>query len=342
MPRAAQVSDLVGTGGASPTYSVVIPCYKSSRTIGELIARLGDVFGQMAASYEIVAVDDASPDAETWPAILDAAKQRPVRAFQLTRNFGRTAAVLCGMQRARGRWIVVMDDDLQHEPEEIPKLAAMRAHDVVVADFPFDERHHTLSQRLTSRLRSWFDFKILGKPRHIRMSPFIMIKGDIARMMLASNHQHPYMPAILLHVTRDIVAVHVAHAPRKDGQSNFGFVKRLKLFSNLVFNNSSLLLRAVATAGAGFAGLAVLVAFYLIVLRAFSTRYVPGWTSIAVIQLFIGGAILLALGIIGEYLIRIIQLGEQRPTYFVRAHYESGDGTADSRVVRDNEPAQLK
>jgi glycosyltransferase involved in cell wall biosynthesis len=160
----------------------------------------------------------------------------------LTRNFGRTAAVLCGFERARGQWIIVMDDDLQHRPEVIPELAKMREHDAVIADFPYHERHHSISQRVTSRLKNRLDGVILDKPRHIRMSPFIMIKAQIAKMMLGSNQRHPYFPARLFYVTRDIASVRASHAPRKIGRSNFGFLARLKMFSNLIFNNSTILL----------------------------------------------------------------------------------------------------
>lgn len=313
---------------AGPAYSIVIPCYNCSATIGELFVLLDDVFGRMGSSYEIVAIDDASTDGATWRAIIAAARGRPVRAFQLTRNFGRTAAVLCGLERARGKNIIIMDDDLQHRPEDIPKLAEWSGHDAVVADFPYGERHHSVSQRLTSWLRDWFDTRILGKPRHIRMSPFIMIREQIARMMLQANQQHPYLPALLLHVTRDIVSVHASHAPRMAGRSGFGFGRRVGLFSNLIFNNSAILLRAVAVAGALFACLAILAACYFAVIRPTAQRHVQGWTSIFVIELFIGGSILLSLGIMGEYLARIVRLGEHRPAYFVRASYEESGETS--------------
>lgn len=323
----------------APAYSVVIPCYNSSATVGELFVLLDDAFGRMGSSYEILAIDDASTDGSTWQAIIAAANGRPVRAFQLTRNFGRTAAILCGLERARGESIVIMDDDLQHRPEDIPKLAEQSGHDAVVADFPYGERRHSVSQRLTSWLRDRFDTRILGKPRHIRMSPFIMIRAPIARMMLQANQQYPYLPALLLHVTRDIVSVHASHAPRKAGRSGFGFGRRLGMFSNLIFNNSAILLRAVAMIGALFAALAILAACYFAVVRLTAQRYLQGWTSIVVIELFMGGLILLSLGIMGEYLARIVRLGERRPAYFVRASYEVGGGAETQDMERQQSGA---
>jgi glycosyltransferase involved in cell wall biosynthesis len=322
-PSAARMHDqLAGRVSTRPLYSVVIPCFNCKVTISQLVGRLVEVFARLQSSYEIIAVDDGSPDPETWPAILAAANGRPMRAFRLTRNFGRTAAVLCGMEQARGVWVITMDDDLQHRPEDIALLAAVTEHDAVVADFPFHKRHHTLAQRLTSRIKSWFDYKALGKPRQIRMSPFIMIRADIVRMMLQSRTPHPFIPALLFHVTRDVVAVPASHAPRENGNSQFNFRKRLQLFSNLLINNSSILLRGIALFGIGAAVLSLAVALYLMAMRLTSENYVPGWTSLSVIELFMGGMTLITLGVIGEYLVRIIQLAERRPAFFVRAYHE--------------------
>jgi glycosyltransferase involved in cell wall biosynthesis len=308
---------------ASPEYSVVIPCFNCKHTIDELLSRLAGVFARLQRAYEVIAVDDGSPDPDTWPAILAAAKGNPVRAFRLTRNFGRTAAVLCGMEQARGRWVITMDDDLQHRPEDIPRLISVVDHDAVVANFAFSERYHTLSQRLTSHIKGWFDYKLLGKPPHIQMSPFIMIRGDIVRMMLRSRTPYPFIPALLFHVTRDIVAVPATHAPRRNGRSQFGFGKRLRLFSNLLINNSSILMRAFALFGIGAAALSLALACYFVIMRIISENYVPGWTSLSVIELFMGGLILITLGVIGEYLVRIVQLAERRPAFFVRVEHDA-------------------
>jgi dolichol-phosphate mannosyltransferase/undecaprenyl-phosphate 4-deoxy-4-formamido-L-arabinose transferase len=307
---------------ALPEFSVVIPCFNCKLTIEELLGRLAEVFARLQRTYEVILVDDGSPDPETWPAIVAAAQAKPVRAFRLTRNFGRTAAVLCGMEQARGKWVITMDDDLQHRPEDIPRLTAVAGHDAVVANFAFGARYHTLSQRVTSRIKGWFDHKALGKPRHIQMSPFIMIRAEIVRMMLRSRTPHPFIPALLFHVTRDVVAVAASHAPRRTGRSQFGFGKRLQLFSNLLINNSSMLMRAFALFGFGAALLSLALAVYLMVMRLVSDNYVPGWTSLSVIELFMGGMILITLGVIGEYLVRIIQLAERRPAFFVRAEHE--------------------
>jgi dolichol-phosphate mannosyltransferase/undecaprenyl-phosphate 4-deoxy-4-formamido-L-arabinose transferase len=340
--------DAAGPHGArrdAPAYSIVIPSYNSRLSIGELVARIGTTLTGRGATFEVIVVDDASPDPGTWPAILDVAARHPeVRAFRLTRNFGRTAAVLCGMVEARGHWIITMDDDLQHRPEDIPKLTAITDRDAVVAAFPYRTRQHSWSQRSTSRIKAWFDHKALGMPKNVRMSSFIMIRASIVRMMLQSRTPHPFIPALLFHVTRDIVSVPCQHDPRQHGRSEFGLRRRLRLFSNLIINNSSLLLRFIAAVGIATALVSLALGVVLVALRMTTRQAVPGWTSLAVIELLIGGLILFSLGVIGEYLARIIQLAERRPAYFVREASDqpsfgttarAADGPADRRAIND-------
>ena len=109
-------------------FSVVIPVYNSNRSLPELVKRLHAVFrDKLAETYEIILVDDGSPRPETWETLRSVATGDPlVRTFRLAKNFGQGCALLCGLDKARGKWIITMDDDLQHRPEDIPLLAAHR------------------------------------------------------------------------------------------------------------------------------------------------------------------------------------------------------------------------
>jgi dolichol-phosphate mannosyltransferase/undecaprenyl-phosphate 4-deoxy-4-formamido-L-arabinose transferase len=306
-------------------YSVVIPAYNCAASINELVQRIANTFTKrVRASYEIVIVDDGSPNPDTWPTIVNTVRRhRHVRAFRLTRNFGRVSAVLCGMERARGRWIITMDDDLQHRPEDIVALVGKQEHDAVIADFGFSARRHSWTQKTTSFIRGWFEHLLLGIPRHLKMSPYMMIRSDIVRMMLESRSPHPFIPALLFHATTDVVAVSAVHEYRRYGKSAFNFWRRMTLFSNLLINNSSFLLKSVAVVGIIAAAMSVLLATVLTVKRLNESIVVEGWTSLAVIELFFGGLILFSLGVIGEYLLRITQLAERRPAYFVRSAIDS-------------------
>jgi dolichol-phosphate mannosyltransferase/undecaprenyl-phosphate 4-deoxy-4-formamido-L-arabinose transferase len=314
--------NLSGEQGASAadcrlSLSLIVPVFNSVQSLPELTERVAAVLvGRAGESYELIFVDDASSDPETWPMLQTLAGQHvEVRAIQLMRNFGRTGAVLAGITAAKGRWLLTMDDDLQHRPEDIPELLCKRDHDVVLAQF--SRKHHGLVARIGSRLTTWLEQLAIGMPPALSHSPFLLIKSEIARQMLGIQTPSPFLPALYLAVTRDLVGV-AAHDPRHSGESTFSLARRIKNFSNLLINNSALMMRAVAFVGIVMATVSVGYGCYLLIGGVFGTASVPGWTSLMVVTLVIGGLILLSLGVIGEYLIRIIRGVESRPAFVVR------------------------
>jgi dolichol-phosphate mannosyltransferase/undecaprenyl-phosphate 4-deoxy-4-formamido-L-arabinose transferase len=316
--------------------SVVVPVYGSANSVDELAARLERVFGALDDDYELILVDDHSPTPETWPTLERLATGDPrVRALQLTRNFGQQAATLCGLSEARGDWVVTMDDDLQHQPEDIPALLGERHHDIVIAQF--ERKHHSLFKRATSRLKGWFDRVVLDKPRGVQLSPFRLLSRTVVDGMLRISTPNPYLPALMLHVSRDLVGVPAVHRPRGEGRSGYGLSQLVTLFSRLIIDNSSLLLRLVGHLGVLFALVSFLLAGTIAVRRLLHGTPVAGWTSLIATMLLLGGLLLFGLGIVGEYLIRIIEASEAKPTYFVRRR----TGSADSPVaVVPSRPAE--
>jgi len=297
--------------------SVVIPCYNSDRSLIELVESLRKVFTEIIKeSFEIILVDDGSPLVETWPILLNLAKHHTeVHALQLTRNFGKPGALMCGYSESRGNWVAVMDDDLQHLPEDIPLLLEQRQHALVMGNFK--SRQHPGWQKITSSIKSWLDYKLIGKPREIYLSPFHVIRRDTINAILAIKSPTPHIGALMMHVTRDVVMVDVSHQPRKYGKSNFTFSKRVRQFSNLLINNSSLLLRFVAWLGIGLSFLSMLYGGYLFVRWFLVDEIAAGWTSLMVATLMVGGILMLSLGVVGEYLLRIINGLENRPSFLV-------------------------
>lgn len=296
--------------------SVVIPVYNST-VLEALAERIDRVFAARMERYEIVFVDDFSPDPSVWQTLERlAARHSSVRAIQLTRNFGQHAATICGLREARGDFVVTMDDDLEQSPEEIPKLLAMQGHDLVVGRFK--ERQHGLFTRASSRLKGMFDWLILGKPKHIQLTSFRMLSRVVVDGMLAIRTAHPFIPALMLHVTKDVVAVDVDHRRREGGRSSYTFAKRLRLFTDLIIHNSSLVLRLVGQIGLLLSGVSFLLAAYIVYRKLAHSIGVMGWASVVTVQLLIGGLLLFSVGVIGEYLVRIIESSEAKPTYFVR------------------------
>lgn len=295
--------------------SVVVPVYNSP-DLPELHRRISAALG--ARRWELVLVDDASPDPAVWPSIekLCRADGR-VRALQLSRNFGQQAATLCGLAESRGRSVVTMDDDLQHRPEDIERmLSAAGVHDIVIAQFP--RRHHSRFKRCTSWMKWKFDQWILGAPEGVRYSSFRVLSRTVVDGMMSIHTPHPFIPALMLCVSRDVVGVEATHDTRLHGEGGYTLRKLFSVFSNLLINNSSLLLRAIGQIGILSAGLSIAYGALIFYRRFVQEISVPGWASLMVAVTFLGGLALLSLGVIGEYLIRIIESSETKPTYFVR------------------------
>ena len=307
--------------GTPPIYSIVIPCYGTDKSIIELAKRIDLVFtDHIKENYEVIFIDDLSPNINTWKTLKDVKKMFPhnTSIIQLTRNFGKVGAVLCGFSKVKGDFVITLDDDLQHSPEDILKLIPHKdQNDVVIGHFK--NKNHNFFKRSSSRIKRIFDYYLIGKPKNIHSTPFKLFQRKIVDEMIKIKTPYPYIPALMFYVTKNIEMVEVSHNNRKYDKSNFNFFKRLKLFSNLLINNSSFLLRFVAFFG-------FIISFFsfsygtLIFIKQlfFDGSKIVGWTSIMVVTLILGGLILLSIGITGEYLIRIIKGVESRPPYIIR------------------------
>ena len=320
-----------------PTYSVVVPVYNSSESLPKLAERLKLVFEEhLKDSYEIVFVDDSSPNPETWTTLRALATyDRRIRIFQLARNFGQGGALLCGMKQARGQWVITMDDDLQHYPEDIPKLVAHRDHDVVIGRFP--AKKASWLKKLSSRMKSRLDCKLLGMPEGLVSTPFKLMKRQVTEAMLSIRTPRPFIIALVLRVTSDLVNVETRHAEREHGESNYSLARSLSLISGLLFNNSSALLRMMAVFGFCLSGLSVLYGGFLIAQKLLKPEISHGWTSLMVVILMLSGFIICCIGILGEYVSRLIETSENRPTFIVGRTFDQ----AEDEPVQDIMPIRM-
>lgn len=296
--------------------SVVIPVFDSPEP--ELLTdRLESVLRSAGHEYEIIYVDDASPNPAVWPRIEKLARDRAsVRVVQLTRNFGQQAATLCGLSEARGSLVITMDDDLQHDPADIPLLLAHADRDIVIGMLV--SKQHPIARRMTSRVKSLFDRIVIGTPKGLQLSSFRLLSRAVVDGVLAMRTPNPFLPALMFHVSKDAIGVPVRHGRRVSGRSGYTISGLLRVFSNLVINNSSILLRAGAYTGLSFALLSFVLAALVIYRKLNYGVAVQGWTSLFAALLLIGGLLLMGLGVIGEYLLRITESSESKPAYVVR------------------------
>lgn len=303
--------------------SIVVPVYNSERIVPELVRRIA---GAVTGDYEVILVNDGSTD-RSWAMIEQACDDNPaVRGINLRINSGQHNAIMAGLNAASGAVIVVMDDDLQHAPEDIGKLTARIAegHDLCYATFPRPQ--HAAWKTAGSLFRDFTVRVLLGVPRGIRISSFKAMRSEIAREITRYAGPFPYVDGLALMVTRDVGNVELAHHPRHDGRGHYSLRRSLSLWAKVAMNFSVVPLRVASWLGLGFAALGFLFAVYLVVQQVLFQRIpVPGWASLVIAILIVGGVQLLALGAIGEYLGRAYLHMTARPQYVVKSRKGFGD-----------------
>jgi polyisoprenyl-phosphate glycosyltransferase len=309
--------------------SIVIPVYNSERLVPELARRIAGAMGLPGspAQYEVILVNDCSGDG-SWEQIKRCCELYPaVRGIDLRKNSGQHNAIMAGLRAASGSIIVVMDDDLQHAPEDISKLYAKIREGYDLCYAAFTRPRHARWKILGSLFRDVTARALLAVPRGIRISSFKAMTADIAREVTRYEGPFPYVDGLALMTTRSVVNVDLEHHPRGDGASNYTLRESVFLWSKVAMNFSVLPLRLASWLGLGFAGLGFAFAVFLIVQQlAFQRIPVPGWASLVVVILIVGGVQLLALGAIGEYLGRAYLHMTAKPQYVIKSRKGFEDG----------------
>lgn len=303
--------------------SVVIPVYKSEQVVPELVRRVTNVLRNLTDHYEIILVNDGSPD-NSWQAIHQAALLYPtVRALDLMRNYGQHNALLAGIRAARYDVIATIDDDLQNPPEEIPKLLArLRDGYDVVYGTPLAMRHG-LWRNLASRITKLALQSAMGAETAGKVNAFRVFRTRLRDGFTAYRSPYVSLDVLLTWSTTRFTNVDVQHAPRVMGESNYTFLKLVTHALNMMTGFSTWPLQAASLIGFTFTlfGLGVLV--YVIGRFLILGYSVPGFPFLASIIAIFSGAQLFALGIIGEYLARMHFRTMERPPYVVRQSLDS-------------------
>lgn len=293
----------------APIISVVVPVYRSAPLLPALVERLKGALEAEGRSWELIMVDDASPDDSYAVMRRLRAGDARVRIVQLARNHGQQHATLCGLNYARGAEIVTIDDDLQNPPEEIaPLLAKLReGHEAVIGRIA--DKRHGWWRNAGSRAHQYFAEKIIGKPRGLYLSSFRALSRNAVDRLVRYKGAHPHISALLLKSVPPaaIANVQVAHAARAIGGSTYSLRKLVKTASFLLINHSYIPLRFMTGWGFLLSLLSLLFAVLVIVRVLFYGHAVQGWPSLAVLVAFLSGNILMALGIVGEYLGRLVE-----------------------------------
>jgi len=299
----------------------------------ELVRKLEPVLESAASDYELILVDDGSGDG-TWQVIEDLARGHEwVRGVRLMRNYGQHNALLCGIRRARYELTLTLDDDLQHPPEEIPRLLKqLGAETDVVYGTPAVEQHG-LWRDMATQVTKFALQSAMGAPIARKAGAFRVFRTQLRDAF--ANYDAPYVSVdvLLTWATTRFEAIKVRHEPRTIGASNYTFKKLVVHALNMLTGFSTWPLRLASLIGFFFTLMGTLALFYVLIRFFIEGGSVPGFPFLASMIAIFSGAQLFSLGIIGEYLARMHARSMQHPTYSVREMTQTAQPKAERTPV---------
>jgi len=300
-----------------PHISVVTPVYGCARALPELYERLVKTLTQITENFDIIMVNDQSPD-EAWSVILQLSIKDPrVKGINLSRNFGQHRAITAGLDYADGEWVVVMDCDLQDQPEEIIKLynKAQEGYDVVFGRRV--ERKDTFFKKITSKMYNRTLEFLSGMAHDESTANFSIISKNVVKYFRRMREQNRGYAPFVTWLGFRRADIDIEHAPRAYGRSSYSFRKLVTLAVDTIVAHSNKPLRLSIEFGFLMTFLSILYAIWLIIKYFIYGVPVQGWTSVMVSIYFIGGLLFANLGILGLYIGKIFNETKNRPLYVV-------------------------
>lgn len=300
--------------------SFVIPCYKSANTIGKVVAEIEQAMLKSGRPWEAILVNDCSPDlGETERAIAALTEKYPnIKGILLAKNFGQHAALMAGFQYVSGDIIVCLDDDGQTPADEVEKLLGKIEEGVDVVYAKYEEKKHSFFRNLGSRVNAFMAKTLLQKPKDLYVSSYFAAKRFVIEEIKGYTHAFPYIIGLILRSTNNICNVSVNHRERVDGSSGYTMTKLLSLWFNGFTAFSVKPLRIASMVGFACTAIGILYGLYIIINRILNPNVPAGYSSLMAIVIFIGGMLMLMLGMIGEYIGRIYISINNSPQFVVR------------------------
>lgn len=308
--------------------SFVIPCYRSEATLPDVIGEIKETMEKLEDyEYEIVLVNDCSPD-NTFETIRRLCRENEhMTGINLARNFGQHSALMAGFHYAKGDIVICLDDDGQTPANEAGKLIAgiEQGADVVYAKY--DHKHHSGFRNWGSHINELMTRVMLGKPKDLYLSSYFAARKFVVKEMIRYEYAYPYVIGLVLRTTKNIINVEVEHRDRLSGTSGYTIGKLLGLWFNGFTAFSVKPLRVATASGAIFAILGFLYGIYTIIKKIFINPpgLVTGFSALMSMLVFIGGMLMLMMGLIGEYMGRMYISMNNSPQYVIREIAGSND-----------------
>lgn len=320
----------------TPDVSVVVPVYGGVAALPELCQRVSACMRQNGLKHEVILVDDRG-DVGAWRAIQAITAVDPdVKGIRLSRNFGQHAATLCGISRARGAVVLTMDDDLEHPPESIPALIAACNQDTPLVYGVFPKRTHAWYRNISSELMRR-TLKISFPDLNDSYTSFRCMDRTLAEQLSAFDLSKPYLDGMLSWLTASVATVSVEHGARRHGESAYTLRKLVSHAMNIFITFSHLPLRMASYVGTAIAAISFAYLIYIIIAHLTGVIINPGYASLMSVVLFACGVQLVILGVVGEYIGRLMGVANKKPAFAVQS---ISDGAAISALTETRHEQQ--
>jgi len=304
--------------------SIVIPCFNSSKALPDLNERLNKVLFNLQVNYEIIYVNDASED-NTLKILKDIAQNEHGKvAIELQFNVGQFRALMCGLEHSRGDYVVTMDDDLQHPPEEVTKLYyELKNNDELDAAIGiFQKKEHSLIRNMGSYFVQKMRGSISAKTKDYRASSFRCLTRPLVNTVISHRTMFPSIGLLIFHSSNRIKNVEVEHHQRIHGRSNYSCFKLTKTLLDNVISYTSLPLKIISILGIILLIIGFALALYYLINYSLGRTFSPGWFTVMILLNVYSGIILTSIGVLGEYIIKVLQEVNGYPRYYVKNIYK--------------------
>ena len=295
--------------------SIVIPVYNAEHSIRNLVDSIIAVFKDM--KIEIILINDDSPDNSHEECLKAFEKHKSiVNYIKLSKNVGEHNAIMAGLRYVEGEWALIMDDDFQNPPEEGLKLvnfALNNNYDIVYGDYEI--KRHNIFRNFVSKINDFTANYILKKPKGLYLSSFKCIKNDLLKNIILYKGPFPYIDGLALSLTSKIGSIKTAHAARAVGKSGYSFSKLLRLYGNLAINFSTTPIHLFSISGFIIAGISGLYGIFIFLEKFLNPSTPVGYSSLITTIVFFAGVQLIFLGLIGEYVGKILKNVNQEKQY---------------------------
>lgn len=298
--------------------SFVIPCYRSEKTIRGVVDEIISTVAERGDDYEIIMVSDSSPD-NVYHVIEEMCGENPrLKGVELAKNFGQEAATMAGYSKCTGDIIVSVDDDGQMPVNETYKLIDKlnEGYDIVYGTYAhkMDSWFRNFGSRVNDRMAEW----LINKPKDVKITSFFCVKKFIVDEMLRYDRAFPYIVGLVFRSTQSVGNVPVTHRARKVGKSGYTLSKLIGLWMNGFTSFSIKPLRISTFLGCFTAVVGFIIGIIMVIQKLIDPSIAAGYTSLIAALLFIGGLIMIMLGLIGEYIGRIFISINNSPQFVVR------------------------